>query len=95
MIQWNTLFVIFESHISEHIDLLIICRKIPLLIHLSKVSLSPDTYDSAGKPIAASHWWSGSSQQSSHWSDPEQWTAEKATTQINVREALENRGFLI
>ena len=47
------------------------------------------------KHIAASHWWSGSSQQASHWSDPEQWPAEKATTQINVREALENRGFLI
>ena len=80
MIQWNTLFVIFESHISEHIDLLIICRKYPLLIRISKVSLSPDTYDSAGKPTAASHWWSGSSQTCSDWSNPEQWPAERLNT---------------
>ena len=42
---------------------------------------------SAGKPIAASYWSSGSSQPSSDWSDREQWPAERGT-QINVREAL-------
>ena len=32
------------------------------------------------KHIAASHWWSGSSQTCSDWSNPEQWPAERLNT---------------
>ena len=62
------------------------------ILLICKVSLSPNAYVSAGEPIAASHWPSGSSQERSHWSNPEHWPAERGTVHRSMWERSSSTG---